>query len=64
MVVGHGQSIVSCDCCASGEVTAKLRLQKRVFVPGEPILIYAEICNQANVEMISSSVELQQVFLP
>ena len=61
MTEGSGRTLVDCCCCVSGEVNVTVKLNKRVFVPGEPIVIYAEIHNNSNTEIHGSRVSLQQV---
>ena len=61
MVEASDRTSVDCCCCISGEVNVTMKLNKRVFVPGEPIVIYAEIHNNSNTEMDGSKVSLKQV---
>ena len=61
MIDVSDRTSVDCCCCISGEVNVTVKLNKRVFVPGEPIVIYAEIHNSSNTEIGGSRVSLQQV---
>ena len=54
-------SDISCCCCVTGKVRATFRINKRGYVPGEPIYINAEIHNNSNTSVTGSSVVLKQV---
>lgn len=55
------QSPVHCCWCPLGSITATLHLQHRGFVPGQNILINAEIHNSSNTAVIHTKVILCQV---
>ena len=59
---GKQSTEVSCCCCVSGKVHANFRINKRGYVPGEPIYIFAEIINNSNTTVTGSSVTLKQVW--
>ncbi|KAL4227998.1 hypothetical protein ACF0H5_013436 [Mactra antiquata] len=48
-----------CFCCLSGPITASLSVQKRGYVPGEPIRFAVEISNLSRRQMGCCSVELK-----
>lgn len=54
---------VSCCCCVSGNVNVKVTINKQCFVPGESIVINAEIDNQSSSTIERIWVKLQQVVL-
>ena len=58
----NGRTLVDSCCCISGEVNTTVKINKRVFVPGEPIVIYAEIHNNSNIEICGSRASLKQVY--
>ena len=53
--------IVCCCCCHRGQVRAKFRINKRGYVPGESIIIYAEIHNNSTTSVNYTRVTLKQV---
>ncbi len=55
------QSPVNCCCCVSGSVSAKFHLDQRGYVPGQNILINAEVHNASNTTVTRSKVILCQV---
>ncbi len=54
---------VSCCCCVSGEVTGTFRIDRMAYVPGENIIINAEIQNKSNTDVSGSRVAIKQVRL-
>ncbi|KAL4233469.1 Arrestin domain-containing protein 1 [Mactra antiquata] len=42
------KSMTCCCCCYNGEVTAKFRVDKRGFVPGESIAVYGAVTDTSN----------------
>ncbi|KAL5005445.1 hypothetical protein ScPMuIL_018901 [Solemya velum] len=56
---GENNKMVCCLCCASGPISSILRLDRRGYVPGEAIMINAEINNLSSRRMVSSSVKLK-----
>jgi len=59
--VMSNDATVECCCWTSGTVTATLKLNRRCFVPGETILINAEIANNSQTDITSTRASLKQV---
>jgi hypothetical protein len=51
-----------CCCCRSGPIKLQATISKGGFVPGENILISAEIENKSSSVIPSTSAKLVQVF--
>ncbi|XP_076472508.1 arrestin domain-containing protein 3-like [Babylonia areolata] len=60
-VEGHNQKMICCLCCASGPIVATFRLERRGYVPGEAIALFADIENNSNRQMDRSYVELSMI---
>ncbi|CAH1798042.1 unnamed protein product [Owenia fusiformis] len=58
---GRDQKTLCCWCCASGPISATVRIAKQGYVPGEPIYINAKIENNSSRKMRASRVEFKQV---
>ena len=58
---GQDDKMICCLCCASGPITASLTLQRMGYVPGEYILINAEINNNSSRSIDKTEVELESV---
>ena len=56
-----GSKSICCLCCMSGPVTATLHTNKTGFVPGEQIILKAEIENLSNLNMRGSYLKLVQI---
>ena len=54
---------VVCCCCACGTVTCTFHANKKGYVPGEKILMLAEIENGTNTKVDYCTVALKQVTL-
>ncbi|XP_046337176.2 arrestin domain-containing protein 2-like isoform X1 [Haliotis rufescens] len=50
-----------CWCCASGPISANFSIDRQGYVPGEAIILKAEIDNQSNRRIKSSSVKMRMV---
>jgi len=50
-----------CFCCKSGPLSAMVHLNKTGFVPGEPIMVSAEIDNKSNRQISGSNAKIIQV---
>ncbi|CAH1798041.1 unnamed protein product [Owenia fusiformis] len=57
---GRDQKTLCCWCCASGPISATVRIAKQGYVPGEPIYINAKIENNSSRKMRASRVEFKQ----
>ncbi|XP_025077865.1 uncharacterized protein LOC112554340 [Pomacea canaliculata] len=55
------QKTLCCLCCASGPITASFHLERRGYVPGEAIKLYADIRNNSNRKMDKSYVDLRMI---
>ncbi|KAJ8304579.1 hypothetical protein KUTeg_018162, partial [Tegillarca granosa] len=51
--------MICCLCCATGPVTAVFRIDRKGYVPGETILLNAEIQNQSNRRIYNTEVKLR-----
>eukprot|EP00916_Digyalum_oweni_P011297 GHVL01018824.1.p1 GENE.GHVL01018824.1~~GHVL01018824.1.p1 ORF type:complete len:423 (-),score=14.79 GHVL01018824.1:325-1593(-) len=60
-VQSQNQKTLCCWCCASGPITAEFRLERRGYVPGEPISLFADIRNNSNRKMDKSYIDLRMV---
>lgn len=60
-VQGQNQKMICCLCCASGPIVAEFRLERRGYVPGEPIHLFADIRNNSNRKMDRSYIDLRMV---
>ena len=49
-----------CLCCKSGPISVTMILNRSGFVPGEKLIINAEIDNKSNKTMDGSQILLQQ----
>ena len=59
---GEGTTDLSCCCCCiTGNVRAIFRINKRGFVPGENILVFAQVHNESNTTVSQTKVALKQV---
>ncbi|XP_025076865.1 arrestin domain-containing protein 3-like isoform X2 [Pomacea canaliculata] len=58
-VEGVNQKTLCCLCCASGPISASFHLERRGYVPGEPIKLLANIKNKSNQKMDKSFVDLR-----
>jgi len=54
-------AIIECCFWTSGSVTATVNLNKRCFVPGESIMINAEIVNSSRTPVTGTRASLKQV---
>ena len=54
---------VNCCCCVSGTVNAKVNINKTGFVPGENIIINAEVKNDCNSDVDKTVVAIKQVII-
>ncbi|KAK3096667.1 hypothetical protein FSP39_002241 [Pinctada imbricata] len=52
--------MICCLCCATGPVTAQFRIERRGYVPGEGVRIFAEIRNDSDRPILKSKVKLYQ----
>ncbi|PSN54045.1 hypothetical protein C0J52_14569, partial [Blattella germanica] len=60
--VSEQRSTNSClFCCQKGTIIVSASLKRRAFVPGEDILVFADILNMSNTIIHRSSVKLIQV---
>lgn len=48
-------------CCRSGDLTVKIWLERAGYVPGETILLYADLDNQSHSTVLGSSVSFIEV---
>ena len=60
-VQGQNQKMICCLCCASGPIVAEFHLERRGYVPGEPIHLFADIRNNSNRKMDRSYIDLRMV---
>ncbi|KAK7115750.1 hypothetical protein V1264_001566 [Littorina saxatilis] len=60
-VQGKNEKKLCCLCCASGPITAEFRLERRGYVPGEPISLFADIQNDSNRRVDKSYIDLKMV---
>ena len=60
-VQGQNEKMICCLCCATGPIVAEFRLERRGYVPGEPIRLFADIRNNSNRKMDCSYVDLRMV---
>ncbi|XP_064605367.1 arrestin domain-containing protein 3-like [Liolophura sinensis] len=58
---GQNSKTLCCLCCKSGPIEAVCRLERMGYVPGEAIVINAEITNGSSRKMSCSYAELSQV---
>ena len=58
---GQNQKMICCLCCATGPIVAEFRLERRGYVPGEPIRLFADIRNNSNRKMDRSYIDLRMV---
>ncbi len=54
---------VACCCFLFGEVTATFQIDRMAYVPGENIIINAEIQNKSTTDVSGSRVAIKQVRL-
>ncbi len=54
---------VCCCCCVSGNVNAIFRINKRGYVPGENIIVFAQVNNESNTTVDWTKVVLKQVII-
>ncbi|ELU03994.1 hypothetical protein CAPTEDRAFT_159204 [Capitella teleta] len=57
---GQQTEQVSCCCCVSGDIKALFKINKRGFVPGEAVKIWADVSNNSNTEVLGTRVALKQ----
>ena len=50
-----------CLCIGSGTISCMMRLNKLLYVPGESIIIYAEITNNSDSKIKFTEAVLKQV---
>ncbi|KAL8602260.1 hypothetical protein ACOMHN_022773 [Nucella lapillus] len=60
-VQGHSEKMICCLCCASGPIVAEFRLERRGYVPGEAISLFADVINNSNRVMDKSYVDLKMI---
>ncbi|KAK7473588.1 hypothetical protein BaRGS_00035191 [Batillaria attramentaria] len=60
-VQGQNQKMICCLCCASGPIVAEFRLERRGYVPGEAISLFADIRNNSNRRMDRSYIDLRMI---
>ncbi|KAL8615887.1 hypothetical protein ACOMHN_058956 [Nucella lapillus] len=60
-VQGHSEKMICCMCCASGPIVAEFRLERRGYVPGEAISLFANVINNSNRVMDKSYVDLKRI---
>ncbi|GFO36973.1 arrestin domain-containing protein 3 [Plakobranchus ocellatus] len=60
-VQGEKQKHLCCLCCKSGPIVASFHLDRQGYVPGEAIILSAEISNGASRKMDKSYVELKMI---
>ncbi|XP_046337202.1 arrestin domain-containing protein 3-like [Haliotis rufescens] len=58
---GANSKTLCCWCCASGPISANFSIDRQGYVPGEAIILKAEIDNQSNRRIKSSSVKMTMV---
>ena len=58
---GNNSKFLCCLCCKTGPISAVFRIDRSGYVPGDSILLNAEINNNSNRTMNSSKVRLFQV---
>ncbi|XP_067665145.1 arrestin domain-containing protein 3-like [Haliotis asinina] len=58
---GANSKTLCCLCCASGPISAIFTIDRQGYVPGEAIVLKAEIDNQSNRRIKSSSVKFTMV---
>ncbi|XP_076443444.1 arrestin domain-containing protein 17-like [Babylonia areolata] len=59
--VQHEDNMVWCMCCASGSVSATVRLTKGVFVPGEGIPVHAQIINSSSITIRRTYFTIEEI---
>ena len=57
----EGTTEAGCMCIGSGTISCVFRINKLGFVPGEPVIIYAEIHNDSDSRVKFTEVSLVQV---
>ena len=55
------QKVLCCWCCASDPIIAKISINRQGYVPGEVIVVNAEIDNRSSREMTCSKLSLVMV---
>ncbi len=55
--------MICCCCCASGPIEATMTLQRTGYVPGEHIVLNAQIKNNSSRSIDKCSVELEEVLI-
>lgn len=60
-VQGQNQKMICCLCCATGPIVAEFNLERRGYVPGEAISLYANIRNNSDRVMDKSYVDLRMI---
>ena len=63
-VQGNNSKFLCCLCCKTGPISALFRVDRSGYVPGDSIILNAEISNNSNRTMNSSKVRLIQVCRP
>ena len=58
---GEDDKMICCLCCASGPISARLRLDRSGYVPGEYITLGGEIDNQSTRKVKNIKLQLQMV---
>ncbi|KAK3601187.1 hypothetical protein CHS0354_004388 [Potamilus streckersoni] len=58
---GHEQKYLCCLCCRTGPISAHFQIDRRGYVPGDSIILNAEISNNSNRTMSASRVRLIMV---
>ena len=60
---GDNSKFLCCLCCKTGPISAIFRIDRTGYVPGDTILLNAEISNNSNRTMNNSKVRLVMVSL-
>ncbi|KAL3865646.1 hypothetical protein ACJMK2_043012 [Sinanodonta woodiana] len=55
---GQNQKYLCCLCCRTGPISAHFRIDRKGYVPGDSIILNAEISNNSNRTMSASRVRL------